>query len=70
MKYRVGESIVEHINPFMGYVSQLVATKFPFDDAMQAILLMCTLWDTSKNLVVTLSKKKPISTSDKDKCLE
>ena len=47
--------IVEHINTFLGYVNQVVAAKFPFDDAMQAILLMCTLSDSWKNLVVTLS---------------
>ena len=55
LKYRDGESIVEHINTFMGYVNQLAAAKFPLDDAMQAILLMCTLPDSWENLVVTLS---------------
>ena len=55
LKYRDGESIVKHINTFMGYVNQLVATKFPLDDAMQAILLMCTLPDSWENLVVTLN---------------
>ena len=55
LKYRDGESIVEHINTFMGYVNQLAAAKFPLDDAMQAILLMCTLLDSWENLVVTLS---------------
>ena len=42
LKYRDGESIVVHIT-FMGLVNQLVATKFPLDDAMQALLLLCTL---------------------------
>ena len=55
LKYKDGESIAENINTFMGYVNQLAATKFPLDDAMQAILLMCTVPDSSKNLVVTLS---------------
>mgnify|MGYP000084769356 FL=1 len=55
LKYRDGESIVEHINTFMGYVNQLVATKFPLDDAMPTILLMCTLLDNWENLVVTLN---------------
>ena len=45
LKYRDGENIVEHINTFMGYVNQLVVAKFPHYDAMQAILLMCTLSD-------------------------
>ena len=43
LKYRDGESIVEHINTFMAYVNQLAATKFPLDDVMEALLLMCTL---------------------------
>ena len=34
LKYRDGESIVVHINTFMGYVNQLAAAKFPLDDAM------------------------------------
>ena len=55
LKYRDGESTVEHINTFMGYVNQMGATKFPLDDAMQAILLMCTLPDSWENLVVTLN---------------
>ena len=55
LKYRDGESIVKHINTFMGYVNQLAAIKFPLDDAMQAILFMCTLSDSWENLVVTLN---------------
>ena len=55
LKYKDGESIVEYINTFIGYVNQLVATKFPLDDAMQAILLLCTLSDNWENLAVTLS---------------
>ena len=54
LKYRGGESIVEHRNTFMGYVNQLVTTKFPLDDAMEAILLMPTLPDSWENLVLTL----------------
>ena len=55
LKYRDGESILKHISTFMGYVNQLVATKFPLDDAMPTILLMCTLLDNWENLVVTLN---------------
>ena len=55
LKYKEGENIVEHINTFMGYVNQLVATKSPLDDAMQAILLMCNLSNNWENLVVTLN---------------
>ena len=34
LKYKDGESIVVHINTFMGLVNQLAATKFPLDDAL------------------------------------
>ena len=34
LKYRDGESIVVHINTFMGLVNQLPTTKFPLDDVM------------------------------------
>ena len=34
LKYRDGESIVVHINTFTRLVNQLVAAKFPLDDAL------------------------------------
>ena len=43
LKYRDNESMVEHVSTFMGYVNQLAAIKFPLDDVMHAIKLMCTL---------------------------
>ena len=46
LKFRDGESIVEHISTFMGYVNQLVAARLPLDDAMQTIPLMCTLLES------------------------
>ena len=55
LKYGDRESIIEHINTFMDYVNQLGTTKFPLDDAKQAILLICTLPDSWENLVVTLN---------------
>ena len=55
LRYKDEESIVKHINTFMGYVNQLAVAKFPFDDEMQAILLICTLANSWENLVVTLS---------------
>ena len=55
LKYIEGESLVEHINTFMGYMNQLAATKFPLDDVMHAILLMCTLPDSWESLAVTLN---------------
>ena len=50
-----GESIVLHINIFMGLVNQLAAAKFPLDDVMHALLLVYTLPNNLKNLVVSLN---------------
>ena len=55
LKYNDRETIIKNINTFMGYVNQPTIAKFPLDDAMQAILLMCTLPDSWENLVVTLN---------------
>ena len=55
LKYRDDKSMVEHVSTFMGFVNQLAVIKFPLDDAMQAIMLMCTLPESWENLVVTLS---------------
>ena len=43
LKYIYCESIVVHINTFMGLVNQLAAAKFPLDDALQTLLLLCRL---------------------------
>ena len=45
LKYKDGESIVIHVNTFIGLVNQLVVAKFPLDDALQGLLLLCTLMD-------------------------
>ena len=55
LKYIDGESIVVHINTFMGLVNQLAVAKFPLDDTFQALLLLYTLLDNCKNLVVSLN---------------
>ena len=44
-----------HINTFRGLVNQLAAAKFPVDDTIQAMLLLCTLPDSCEDLVVSLS---------------
>ena len=54
LKYRDGESIVVHINTFMGLVNQLAPSKFPLDDVMQALLRLCTLSDSWEYMVVSL----------------
>ena len=55
LKYIDGESIVVHISAFMGLVNQLASMKFPLDEAMQAISLLCTLPNSWENLIVSFS---------------
>ena len=55
LKYKDGKSIVVHMNTFMGLVNQLVVAKFPLDDVVQALSLLCTLPNIWENLVVSLS---------------
>ena len=55
LKYRDGESIVVHINTLMGLVNQLAAPKFPLDEALHVLLLLCTLPNSWENLVVSLA---------------
>ena len=59
------ESIVVHINTFMGFVNQLAVPKFPLDNALQALLLLCTLPNYWENMV---SRRKLVFTSGKEKC--
>ena len=58
LKYKDGESIVVHINTFMGLANQLPAARFPLDGDMQALLLLCTLSDNWENLVVSSRVKE------------
>ena len=55
LKYTYGDSIVVHINTFMGLVIQLVAAKFLLDDALQALLQLCTLPNSRDNLAVSVN---------------
>ena len=55
LKYEDGESIVVHINTFMGLVNQVAAAKFLLDDVMQALLLLYTLLNSWENLAGTLN---------------
>ena len=53
IKYTASDNI--HIDTFTRLVNLLASTKFPLDDVMQALLLICTLPDSWENLVVSLS---------------
>ena len=55
LKYTDGDSIVVHTSTFMWLVNQLASTNFPFDDALQALLLLSSLTNNCENLVVSLS---------------
>ena len=55
LKYTYGDNIVVHNTTFMWLVNQLASTNFPFDDALQALLLLSSLTNNCENLVVSLS---------------
>ena len=55
LKYTDRDSIVVHTSTFMWLVNQLASTNFPFDDALQALLLLSSLTNNCENLVVSLS---------------
>ena len=55
LKYIDSDSIIVHISTFMGLGNQLASTQFPLDDALQALLLLCTLLGNWKNLILSIS---------------
>jgi hypothetical protein len=51
--------VVEHLNEFAHVLNQLTSLKIVFDDEIQALLLLSSMPDTWKNLVVTISNATP-----------
>jgi len=59
LKHREGRSVVKHLNDFQDLVNQLVAMKLLLDDELQALLLLSSLPESWKTLVVSLSNSAP-----------
>ena len=55
MKYKDGSNMVEHNSSFQGIVNKLVVMKMNIDDEMQTSLLLSSLPNSWKTLVVTVS---------------
>ena len=59
LKYIDGSNLVEHISSFQGTVNKLVPMKMNIDDEMETSLLLSSLLDSCKTLVVTISNSTP-----------
>ena len=59
LKYKEGCSITEHTSEFQGLVDQLTTMKIILDDELQALLLLSSLPDSWKTLVVSVNNSVP-----------
>lgn len=59
LKYRDGNSMVEHTTQFQSIANKLVALELKLDDEVQASLLLSSLPDSWETLVVTISNSAP-----------
>jgi hypothetical protein len=59
LKMKEGSPIVEHLNELHMVLNQLTSLKIVFDDEIQALLLLSSMPDSWKNLVVTISNVTP-----------
>lgn len=55
LKLKNGVSIAEHTNDFPNLVNQLATIKMTLDDVMQALLLLTSLLNSWKTLVISLN---------------
>ena len=59
LKYKDGNNMVEHIGFYKGIVNKLVSMKMNIDDKMQISLLLSSLPDSWRTLMVTVSNSSP-----------
>ncbi|KAL4379562.1 hypothetical protein GQ457_02G035640 [Hibiscus cannabinus] len=59
LEYNDGQSMIEHLNNFKGFVNQLSKIEMKIDDELQALLLLSSLPESWDTLVVTLSNSAP-----------
>ena len=55
LKYKYGNSVVEHLGNFQGLLNELSTMKLELDDEVQTLLLLSSLPDNWETLVVSLS---------------
>jgi len=59
LKYKDGSSMAEHLSSFQNMVNQLITMEIILDDELLALLLLSSLLDSWKTLVVSLSNSDP-----------
>ena len=59
LKYKDGSSMAEHLSSFQNMVNQLTTMEIILDDELLALLLLSSLLDSWKTLVVSLSNSDP-----------
>jgi hypothetical protein len=55
LKYKDGHSVTKHLSNFQGLLNYLSTMKLALDDEVQALLVLSSLPDSWKTLVVSLS---------------
>ena len=55
LKYKDGNSVVEYLSNFQGFLNELSTMKLELDDKVHALLLLSSLLDIWETLVVSLS---------------
>ena len=59
LKYKDGNSDVEHLRNFQGLLNELSTMKLELDDEVHTLLLLSSLLDNWETLVVSLSNSAP-----------
>ena len=59
LKYKDGNSVVEHLSNFQGLLNELSTMKLVLDDEVYALILLSSLPDSWETLVVSLSNSAP-----------
>ena len=59
LKYKDGNSVAEHLSNFQGLLNEFSTMKLELDDEVHALLLLSSLPDSWKTLVVSLSNSAP-----------
>ena len=59
LKYKDGNSVVKHLSNFQGLLHELSTMKLVLDDEVYALILLSSLPDNWKTLVVSLSNSAP-----------
>ena len=59
LKYKDGNSVLEHLSNFQGLLNELSTMKLELNDEVQALLLLSSLQDSWKTLVVSSSNSTP-----------